>query len=144
MAHARKQIRESVGVLLTGLTTTGTTVYESRVYPVETLPALSIYTLSETVLETTMSGNQTRLLTLIVEGRAKATSALDDTLDLIAEEVEVALLADQDLSGTIKMLELSETEIELTDDLEKPAGIIRLMFNVTYRVAETAPGTLIA
>lgn len=143
MPHARQQIRESVETLLTGLTTTGTNVYSSRVYPMETFPCLAIYTLDESVTDITMEGFQTRRLNLVVEGRVKATSDLDDTLDDISAEVETALIADQDLSGTIKILELSETEIELADDLEKPAGIVRLFFNVIYRVNENDPTTLI-
>lgn len=130
MAHARQQIREAAATTCTGLTTTGSTVYQSRVYPVETLPALSLYTLSEQVIERTMEGNELRELLLVIEGRVKATSNLDDTLDDIAEEVETALNADKTLSGAVKSLDLSETEIELSDDLEKPSGLIRLLFNV--------------
>lgn len=143
MPHARQQIREAVGTLLTGLVTTGPNVFESRVYPHDKLPAIAIYTLNEAVEATTQEGNQTRRLVLLVEGRAKVNSDVDDTLDDIAAEVETALLADQDLGGLIKILELSETEIELMDDLEKPAGIIRPLFNVIYRANESDPSTLI-
>ena len=143
MPRARQTIRGKVETLLTGLTTTGANVYANRVYPHDTLPCISIYTLSESVLETTLNGAQTRLLNLIVEGRAKVNDTLDDTLDTIALEIETALLADQELTGSAKILELSETEIEIFDDLEKPAGVMRLLFSIHYRVNETDPGTII-
>ena len=144
MAHARQQIREAIAALVTGLATTGATVYQSRVYPIETMPSLSIYTLSERVDETTMDGDQTRTVDLIIEGRAKVSVDLDDTLDTIAAEVETALFADQYLGGTIKSLDLIDTEIEMFDDLEKPAGVMRLAFSVMYRVNQAAPSVLIA
>lgn len=144
--HARQQIREAVGTLLDGLTTTGSNVYQSRVYPHDTLPCLSIYTLTENVEDTTQDGKQHRQIILNIEGRAKATDNLDDTLDTIAEEVESALLADpflSALSSPLKLMELTSTEIELSDDLNKPSGVIRLLFIAHYRVNETDPSTLI-
>lgn len=143
MAHARQTIRESVATLLTGLSTTGSNVYTNRVYPFDTLPCVAIYTGSESVNETTLDGKQTRSLSLIVEARAKVAADLDDTLDTIAAEVETALAANQTLSGSVKYLDLSDLEVELFDDLDKPAGVLRLAFNVLYRVDETDPTTLI-
>ena len=129
--------------MITGLTTTGTRVFQSRVYPTDTFPCLSVYTLRESSEQSSIGHNVDRTLELVVEGRAKANSDLDDTLDTIADEVETALFATPDLGVGIKYLALSDTEIELTDDLEKPAGIVRLSFNVMYRVSRTAPDVLI-
>ena len=50
--HVRKQIRDRLVTLLTGLATTGSRVYKSRVYnlaPTYELPCLLIYTLEEDV-----------------------------------------------------------------------------------------------
>jgi len=144
--HARQQIREAIATLVTGLSTTGATVYQSRVYPIDTLPSLSVYSLNEEVEDTQQNGAQTRVLTVVIEGRVKAVSNYDDTLDTIAEEVETAIMADQflsALSADVKLTELQETTIELYEDLEKPCGVVSLRFHVLYRVNESDPSTLI-
>ena len=58
--HVRRQIREQVGTVLTGLTTTGSNVYQSRVYPLEdgNLPGLVIYTKSETSEPVVVNANK--------------------------------------------------------------------------------------
>ncbi len=144
MAHARETIRTLIKTRLTSLSTTGANVYSMRVYPVETLPCLSIYINNESVESITLNGDQYRVIDLTVEGRAKATSELDNTLDDIAAEVETALFTDETLSGNVKSIEYVATEIELNDELEQPAGIIRLSFNVFYRVNKTTPTTIIS
>ena len=141
--HARQTIREAIAALVTGLSTTGANVYQSRVYPHDTLPCLTLYSINEAVVETIFNGTQMRELSLIIEGRAKATSNLDDTLDTIAAEVETALMTDQYLTDSVKLIELTETEIDFFDDIEQPAGIVRLTFIVSYRTNETDPTTLI-
>ena len=141
--HARQTIREAIAALITGLSTTGANVYQSRVYPHDTLPCLTIYSINEAVVDVIFDGTQSRELSLIIEGRAKATSNLDDTLDTIAAEVEAAVMADQYLTDSVKLIELAETEIDFFDDIEQPAGIVRLTFIVSYRTNEADPTTLI-
>ena len=141
--HARQTIREAIAALVTGLATTGANVYQSRVYPHDTLPCLTIYAVNEPVVDVIFNGTQSRELSLVIEGRAKATSNLDDTLDTIAAEVEAAVMADQYLTGRVKLIELSETEIDYFDEIEQPAGIVKLTFIVSYRTNETDPTTLI-
>jgi len=156
VAHARTSIRTAVVAALTGLTTTGSAVTSGRVYPESTLPALSVYTDSEEVVdEENIIGatpKQTRALTLTVEARAKAvatatdSTVLEDLLDLICEEVEVALAADETLalSPGPKMLRLTTTEYELSAEQEQPLGVATMQWRIWYRVDATAPGTIIA
>ena len=82
MAHVRQLIRDNVTTTLTGLTTTGTRVYRSRVYPVATTPGLAIYTKSESVEYSSMSGQRTqfRSLALTVEIYVKGVTGYDLSL----------------------------------------------------------------
>lgn len=135
MAHKRKQIRDRVETVLTGLTTTGTNVFASRVYPLKAsqLPGLLIYTVEEES-EPGGSGAIDRNLTLAVEGHVKAVGgAIDDTIDLVAEEVEAAIDADRSLNGLVVYCHIASTEIEFDAESEKPVGIIIMKFMINYR-----------
>ena len=135
MAHVRKQIRDDVLVTLMGLTTTGSRVYPSRVHPNEAanLPALCVYTLNETSELIAMNGNQLRrALDLVVEGYARAKSDLDDTLDIIATEVEEALAVDPTRGGVAHKTVISDTDISLSSEGDQPIGVIRMVFQVDY------------
>lgn len=147
MAHVRKQIRDNVVTAVTGLTTTGSRVYRSRVYPVDTvnLPGLLIYTTAEASEIDSLASPRglERSLDLAVEGVAQATANLDNTLDQIAAEVETALAADTTRGGLAKDTYLASTEIQLSDEGDKPVGAVRMIFRVVYRTRETAPETAI-
>lgn len=147
MAHLRKQIREYFGTQLTGLTTTGSNVFQSRVYPMQAakLPALLIYTTSESSSETAFSNRRTqdRRVSVDVEGFVRAIANFDDKLDLIAEEVETALLDDPTLGGLAINTELTSTEAQYSGEGEQPVGTIRLTFEVQYRTATGTPGTAV-
>lgn len=140
MTHVRKQIRDKVETLLTGLSTTGSRVYSTRLYRTETanLPCLLIYTKSEPVsVDSLHPRRYERQLELVVDGIASATSNLDDTLDAIGLEVEEALAANQSLDGLAKDTVFTGSEIEFNAEGQQPVGTIRLTFNVFYRTAAT-------
>lgn len=145
MAHARQAIREAVATLLTGLTTTGANVFQSRVFPYSdaVLPALNVVTENEEVEEHITGTTTLRRLVVRVEGRAKATSNIDDTLDTIAAEVEAAFYGDPQLSGSAKFGGLVSTAIELDGESEKPVGKVSLFFDIVYHVDGTAPTVII-
>lgn len=147
MAHIRKQIREYFGTQLTGLTTTGANVFESRVYPMQSakLPALLIYTTSEASEESSFSKKRVmdRTVNVQVEGFVRTISNFDDQLDLIAEEVEIALLDDPTLGGLAINTVLASTEATYSGDSEQPVGTIILTFEVHYRTETGVPGTAI-
>jgi len=148
--HVRKQIRDAVVTTVTGLVTTGTNVFQSRVYPLQTsalgseLPALVVLTSTETVdLDIGTLDAPHRLLTVEIKAIEKATSALDDTLDEIAKEVETAMGIDITLGGLCIGVDLSNTpEIELTSEGDQPHGQVSLFYIVKYRTPFGDPSTV--
>jgi hypothetical protein len=141
--HLRRQIRERAATTLTGLTTTGSNVFQSRVYPMESagLPGLCIYTTEETVEMQSMGAtrNFSRDLTMIVEGYATASANVDDTLDQIGKEVEIAMSGDITLNDLAQDSYLSSVEITLSGDGSTGIGKITHSYTVVYQNAENAP-----
>jgi hypothetical protein len=141
--HLRRQIRERAATTLTGLTTTGSNVFQSRVYPMESagLPGLCIYTTDEAIEIQSMGGtrNVSRDLTLIIEGYASASSNIDDTMDAIGKEVEVAMSGDITLNDLAQDSYLSSVEITLSGDGSTGIGKITHSYTVVYQNAENAP-----
>ena len=147
MSHVRQQIRERIATNVTGLSTTSSRVFQSRVYNLQAteLPGLLVYTTSEqSERDSFISSNGlNRVVDVVVEGYAKAASNLDDSLDTISAEVEVALAADPTCDGLSKDLALASTEIEYTGEGDQPIGLVRMTFSVVYRTTATAPTSAI-
>lgn len=145
MAHVRRQIREALAALVTGLATTGSRVYQSRVYPLgdSNLPCLLVNTDDESIetLTTGATPMQERRLTVQVRAVAKESSSLDDTLDQIMAEVEAALGAAGVLSTLAKSITLSGLRVEMDDALEKPVGVASMEYQISYYTASNAPQT---
>jgi hypothetical protein len=144
MAHIRKQIREAVAAAVTSLTTTGTNVFQSRAYAFDsaTLPCLAIYTTDETS-EIDSIGTPRglyRTLMIKVEGRCRATSDVDDTMDLMCKEVEVAL-GSSTLSGLAKDFRLAATTMDIDRSAEQPTGLVVMTWVAEYRTSENDPET---
>lgn len=141
--HLRRQIREQVATVLTGLATTGARVYQSRLYPVADahLPGLTIYSLEEEadIMTLTEPRRSERRLQLMVEARAKATADLDDVLDGICKEVETALGVSAALGALAKEWNLARTELTFSAEGEIPVGVAAMQWTVIYSVAENAP-----
>ncbi len=142
--HMRQQIREAMATAVTSLTTTSTRVYQSSVYPLEdaNLPGLLVYSDSETVSVLTMHGHPAleRKVLLRVVGVAKAVADLDDTLDLIAKEVEIAAANAVSALATLKTtLVFTGTQIEMQGTAERPVGTVTLNYEATYFTADNAP-----
>lgn len=143
--HLHKQIRDKIETALTGLTTSGARIYANRIQPMAdaNLPGLRIYADEESAEVQTMHAPylQERTLRLSVECCAKATTALDDTLDLMSKEVEVALAAGITISS--RVLVPIYTGMSFDDEQsDKPVGVKRLNFSVTYSGMSNAPDTL--
>ena len=141
--HLRRQIRERVATTLTGLSTTGSNVFQSRIYPMESagLPGLCVYTQEESVGIQSMgeTRNVSRDLTLIIEGYASASSNIDDTMDAIGKEVEVAMAGDIEINNLAQDSYLSGVEITLSGDGSTGIGKIAHSYTVVYQNAENAP-----
>ncbi len=145
--HVRQQIRERIAANVTGLTTTGSNVFQSRVYPLQVsqLPALLVYSLSESaeIDSLTPPRGSTRALQVAIEAVTKQSADLDDKLDTICKEVEVALAADLTVNNLADDIYLESTEITLDEKSEKPTGRALMTWRVQYRVRETAPDAAI-
>lgn len=143
--HLRQQIREAAASIVGNLSTTSTRVFQSRVYNVQEseLPCLLIMTNDEAVdIENSLLEAPARLLQLTVEGKAQATSDLDDTLDDVAEEVEVAMAADITMGGLTENVYLDGTSIQLTGEGDQPIGSVILNYIVSYRTPFGDPSTV--
>jgi hypothetical protein len=143
--HLHKQIRSALVTKLTGLTTSGARVYANRLQP---LPDALQPTLLITLDEERASGMtihqpqaQDRELSVVVSAYAKAVSSLDDTLDLMSKEVEIALASGITVGS--RTLGVFYTGMSFDDDqMDKPVGVKRMTFSVTYTAMSNAPDTL--
>ena len=80
-----------------------------------------------------------RDLTLIIEGYASASSNIDDTMDAIGKEVEVAMSGDITLNNLAQDSYLTSVEITLSGDGSTGIGKITQSYTVVYQTAENAP-----
>ncbi len=153
MPHARKQIRDAVASMLADLQTTGSRVYPSRVYSLDEseLPSVSVFTAdvgnSEEVTRATLgsAGNPPRfhrICPLLIEGHAKVSDDVDDVLDQISLEIEVAMSAPLTIGSRTLPAQLQSTTKELIGDNEDQIGIVRLLYTVPYVTAENTPDVL--
>lgn len=146
MAHLHRQIREAVKTLLTGLTTTGSRVYPNRLQPMTdaNLPGLRVFMDQEEAQPLGLHSPRLdeRSVQIIVEACAKASANLDDTLDQISQEVEGALASGITI-GAVN-LPVQYLGMQFDDDLaDKPVGVKRMRFSVTYTAMNDAPDVLI-
>lgn len=142
--HLHRQIRAAVESLLGNLTTSGSRVYTNRLHPLTeaNLPGLRIFMDDEEVVDSGLDKTQTRKLSLIVECCAKVVTDLDDTLDQMSKEVEVALSGGITIGGF--WMDAEYAGMQFDDAMaEKPAGVKRLRFFITYTAASNAPDVLI-
>ena len=141
MAHQRKTIRDAIVTAVTGLATTGANVYNTRPYPVDAgeLPALVVMASDEErqdeeqvhVAATVAPVPTKRDLTVEILAVA-AGSTYYDTLDQIALEVETALGVDLTLSGAVRELWYAGTELEMTNEVDQPAGVLTIRYIASY------------
>ena len=137
-ARLTGRLREAIATAVTGLTTTSTRVFQSRVYPLERgtdLPGLLVFSLAETSERRTAPapGIMERVLRVQIVAVARALADLDDTLDGICKEVEMAL------AGLAKTITLTSTDIEMQGTSDRPVGQAAMTYEVVYLAAENAP-----
>jgi hypothetical protein len=137
--HLRQQIRAALEAALTGLPTAGV-VYVGRVAAIDAdnLPALVLATGAEAVAREAKGGRQTRVLTATIEGHAQQLTGILDTFDTIAKEVEIAIFTDAALAALVKSVDLTETEVEVSEAIQ-PVGLVRLTFEIVYHTDQAAP-----
>lgn len=138
--HVRHQIRAAVAAALSGMAT-AQNVFTSRLTPAQAavLPCALVFTNEETTSPMDKGGGLLRDLTVAIEGHASAAADIADTLDTIAKEIEAAVAAAGDLGGLVVSVHLTATDIEMTGEGERPAGLVRLEYHMLYHTSEAAP-----
>jgi hypothetical protein len=146
VSHARQQIREKIGTILT-TANAASVISQSRVYPIppDTTTAALIYTNTEVVLETTLTRprKQTRELTVVIEAVARSVTNLDDALDTLCVTIEEAIANNRTLDTLAKDIALVDTSITHDFSGDAPIGNARMQFRVLYRTAENDVETII-
>jgi hypothetical protein len=147
MSHARKQIRDAVAIAVTGLALTGGNVFKTRIRPLEeeSLPALLIYTMNEASDLLTMgpNGRVGRELRVAIEVALKQLSNVDDTLDEIAAQVEVAIATNSSLKTLTKIIKVTSTTIGKSGEGDQVALGMILEFTAEYHTSRLDPETII-
>lgn len=146
--HLRKQIRVALVTRVTALSTTGTRVADNRehVFDDATLPGLRVYAVSDGVLSESMSGaRQARQVTFIVEAVAKANADMENTLDQIAKEVEIAIAADPTLGNLCRggCRYDGIDDFRFDDTLDKPCGVWPMRYVADYDVSVADPSVAV-
>jgi len=143
--HLHKQIRAALETRLTGLATSATRVYANRVkvMTAANLPGLRISLAGEEADPATMHQPMQleRRLAAEIECCAKGTDTLDDTLDLMSKEVEVALASGITVAGQTLYPVYRGMELEL-EQTELVTGIKRLRYAIDYAALNTTPDQL--
>ena len=138
--HVRQQLREAIAVVGTNLTTTGARVFQSRAYPLQEtdLPCLLVKTESERIDYQTIHAStlQERDITVTIEAAARATSNLDDTLDKICKEVEIAINAASTISKDIRLI---GTNLDTSVIGNQPVGLATMIYKMKVYTLSNAP-----
>jgi len=143
--HLHRQIREAIETALTGLASTSTRVYANRLMPLpdSTDPALLIVLDEERAEPLSIHSPelQDRVLSLTVTAIVKGGATIDDTLDQVSKEVEIALAAGINVAGLT--LYPRYTGMSFDDELaDRATGVKRLQYSVSFTTSASAPDIL--
>jgi len=141
-------IRHAVRDLLDGKTAADDKVTAMRFNPyrLSDLPAISVYTIEETVdIENSTAPKElARELQLEIQGWVKADEDVtaDDAMDALALEIETAMHADPYLGGAASDSVLIGTTTGMHNEGDRLMGILTLTYAVTYHTLapETSEG----
>ena len=146
MAHMRETIiTQARALLFSEVPGLGGRVYTGRVHPIEdeegALPCAVVYADGEAWDGEGAPGPvQFRWLTVVVDLYAKAADGVDFALDDLAVDVEKALGSGTGiLKDLTKLVFLESSTPELVDELEQPAGRLRMEWQALYRVDTRDP-----
>ncbi len=141
-AHQRKLIRQAVvSVLKSGVPAVSNRVFPQRKIPLEEskLPAILVYTTSENV-EKLDNINYKRTLKLSIEiindGDDEITVA--ESLDDLAQSVELTVLDNEFFNDTIHMSILTSSEEAFEDQGKNIVGAVRLQYDLIYYTESVA------
>lgn len=144
MSHVRTQIRDALVTRLTGLATTGSAVFGQRTLPLTAVPPFIKVWLGDDsgeLLNATDDRIEQRTADLVIEAYAKDSGDMEDILDQISLEVQQQIATTPDLSfgGLVKMIDAPRIEQDIDDALEKPCGVNRIVYPLTYFIAGANP-----
>jgi len=142
MTHRAESIMQAVVTNVTGLTTTSTRVSRGRAYPISDVPALTVEMGQDVVALQNLSYID-RDLDIVITGHAKQTTQYDTTLNLIREEVHIALMANRQQGLTNYVLDtmpVGDGAPELSGDGDQPISRQRMTWRIRYRHSVTNPG----
>ena len=145
MTHRAETILEAFKTTETGLATTGTRVERGRVYatsPAGT-PNLRVFMGADEILEAHTPDRLLSALEVTVEAEVAEISAQVDTkLNVIREEVTVALAADHQL-GLPVIVQMTEEvgagPVEISGEGDRPAARQMFFWSVTYERSRSDP-----
>jgi hypothetical protein len=144
--HVKKQLRDALVTRLTGLATTGARVHRYRANPLQSiseLPALVVQTPSDSaVLDTIHTAPlYERRVEVTVLAYASANATLDDTLDLISKDVEVALGSVLTFGSIGLQVFYDGSETDIIEG-ERNVGELSMRFHATMFHEAAAPDVL--
>ena len=143
--HRAETIMDAIVTAVTGLTTTGSNVSRARTYPVgASLPAVVVFQANDQALTQLIAGDVTSLLSVSIDALAREPSTQIDTkLNLIREELNVALMADYTLGLAYVegIEEQGADEPDMSDNGDASITQMRMNYEVTYHHSRTNPVT---
>jgi hypothetical protein len=136
MSHINNQIRDRIATIIGALPFFSGRVYKMRSYALDDakLPAAIIYTNSQGSSLATI-GTKTSMgsLEVYVEIFIKASSAtIVNQIDDACVLIEDAIGSDFQLSGLVKSCILSQSDVDINVEGEKPVANARLSYAVQY------------
>ena len=148
MSHVRTQVRDAFVARLAGLATTGAAVFGQRTRPETAVPPfLKVWIGDDNgeLLNATDDLVEQRSADLVIEAYAKDGGDMEDILDQIALEVQtqIATTPDRTFGGRVNLLGAPRIEPDVDDSLEKPCGLNRITYPITYFIAGANPAVAI-
>lgn len=145
--HIRRQIREAIKLLLTGLPTTGGRVFTNRLQRIDDadLPCLTISTDTEEIVTESIHSDPilARNLTVTVTAYVKANAAFDDIADTIIKEVEavfnVAVANNATLGALAQTIQLQGIGIDFDSSGEQPVAQASMQYLIHYSTQASTP-----
>lgn len=141
----RVMFRDKIAELLRKTTDAGQSVFTHRTAPVkpEMLPVIFVAIPSE--MGTSFGRGQPGFNKIVkVEVVAKVTGGtpeqVRENMDRIAEQIEMAVMCDQDLQRTISQVTDFNLEQGLLDDAEDHLGAVKITFGLEYQQDYPVPG----
>lgn len=136
MSHMNQKIRDEIATIIGALPFLSGRVYKMRSYALDDakLPAAVVYTNSQastlaTIGFRTLRGNLSVSVQIHVKGSsATIVNEVDDACALI----EDAIGSNFSLNGLVKSCVLTETDIDISVEGEKPVASAQLSYTVEY------------